>query len=101
MPMDWRSLGSQDRSTALAVTRRIPGDRGRPESPPSVRNDGFDPPRKTQNHPFRAMHNLRLQSTVSVAVANVMTPTRPYAHPRARPVNHCRGAAWRGGGAAG
>jgi hypothetical protein len=36
----WRSLAGQDRSAALAVTRRIPGDRGGPESPRSVRNDG-------------------------------------------------------------
>jgi hypothetical protein len=40
--MLWWSLASQGRSSALAVTRRIAGDRGGPESPRSVRDDGFD-----------------------------------------------------------
>jgi hypothetical protein len=40
--MPWWSLASQDRSSASAVTHRIPGDRGGPESPRSVRNDGFE-----------------------------------------------------------
>jgi hypothetical protein len=42
MPMPWLSLAGRDRGSALAVTQRIRGDRGGLESPPSVRNDGFE-----------------------------------------------------------
>src|ERR1700733_11202138 len=42
MPMAWWIPADRHRGSALAVSHRIPGDRGGPESPRSVRNDCFD-----------------------------------------------------------